>query len=75
VLDGKVLTVVAQIALILAFAYWVLLALPVLLPLYVAVLRRVRPAARDTRRIEAVAHSPVSTPFSGIAPLKRTVTN
>ena len=62
-LSTKILTMVAQLALILAFAYWVLLALPVLLPLYVAVLHRVRPAARDTRRIESVAHSPVYTHF------------
>mmetsp|Transcript_49540 Transcript_49540/g.115997 ORF Transcript_49540/g.115997 Transcript_49540/m.115997 type:complete len:822 (-) Transcript_49540:12-2477(-) len=60
---GKLLQMGTQLGLVLAFAPWVAAALPLLLPVYVCIFRRVRPASRDSRRLESAAHSPVYAHF------------
>ena len=59
----KSLSIATQLALVLVLAPWLALAVPVLALPYGAILMRVRPAARDTRRLEGVARTPVYTHF------------
>ena len=69
----KTLNIFSQVALVLLFAPWVALVLPILLPLYYAIFTRVRCAARDTRRIESVAHSPCYTLFGDMLSGRSTI--
>ncbi|GBG26436.1 ABC transporter, putative [Hondaea fermentalgiana] len=62
----KTLNMVTQIGLVVLFAPWVILTLPFLMIPYFLVFGTVRCAARDSRRLEAMAHSPVYTQFSDI---------
>lgn len=62
-LATQALTMLTQLGLVIFFAPWVALALPFLVWAYFRVYQRVRPSARDTRRIGAVAHSPVFSHF------------
>jgi len=55
----RTLNIVSQLGLIFVEAPWILMALPILAVPYTFIFRRVRMPNRDTRRIEAVAHSPV----------------
>ena len=50
--------VLTQLALVASMAPYSLLIVPFLLPAYSAIYQRVRIGARDTRRIEGVAHTP-----------------
>ena len=60
----KTLSIITQLSLIFGFAPWVLFTLPVLTVPFILIYMRVRVAARDARRIEAVAHSPLYSHFS-----------
>ena len=62
-LATRVLAIVTQLALVVAFAPWLALAVPALMVPYAKVLACVRPAARDTRRLEGIARAPVYTHF------------
>ena len=69
----KTINVVGQLALVFFFAPWVLATVPFLLIIYAFIFTRVRVAARDTRRIEAVAHSPCYAHFSDMLSGRRTM--
>ena len=60
----KTLAVISQLSLVFYFAPWVAIVLPLLLGPYWLIYSTVRIAARDTRRIEATAHSPCYSHFS-----------
>jgi hypothetical protein len=62
-LCSKSLDMLTQMALVAILAPSSLLLALFLLPAYSAIYRRVRIGARDTRRIEGVAHTPVYTFF------------
>jgi ATP-binding cassette subfamily C (CFTR/MRP) protein 1 len=69
----KTLSIFSQVALVLLFAPWVACVLPILLPIYYMIFIRVRCAARDTRRIESVAHSPCYTLFGDMLSGRATI--
>ena len=62
-LAAKTLQILVRVGLVASMAPYSLLVVPLLMPAYNAIYQRVRVAARDTRRIEGVAHSPVYTFF------------
>lgn len=62
-LTSQTLVMLTQVGLVLFYAPWVAIALPLLFSAYYCIYQRVRPSARDTRRIGAVAHSPVFSHF------------
>ena len=59
----RTLTVASQLGLVLYFAPWVALMLPLALVPYGFIFSTVRVAARDTRRLEAAAHGPCYAHF------------
>lgn len=59
----RTLSVASQLGLVLFFAPWVALSLPLILIPYVFIFRTVRVAARDARRLEAEAHGPCYAHF------------
>ncbi|CAK8998694.1 Metal resistance protein YCF1 (ABC-type Cd(2+) transporter) (ABC-type glutathione-S-conjugate transporter) (Yeast cadmium factor 1) [Durusdinium trenchii] len=61
---SKTLNMVTQVGLVLLFAPWVIFTLPLIFVPYFVIFGTVRCAARDSRRLEAVAHSPVYMQFS-----------
>ncbi|CEO96031.1 hypothetical protein PBRA_004721 [Plasmodiophora brassicae] len=63
---SKTFSIVAQFMLIVVYAPLVFLVLPVMVIIYVGIFRTVRIAARDTRRIQSVARSPVYEFFSDV---------
>ncbi|KAH8093399.1 ATPase [Aureococcus anophagefferens] len=60
----RTLTVASQLGLVLYFAPWVALMLPLALVPYGFIFSTVRVAARDTRRLEAAAHGPCYAHFN-----------
>ena len=62
-LASKTLDICVRLGLVASMAPYSLLIVPLLMPAYNSIYQRVRIAARDTRRIEGVAHSPVYTFF------------
>jgi len=62
----KTLDMVTQVGLVLIFAPWVICTWPFVFLPFFWVFSTVRCAARDTRRLEAIAHSPVYTQFSDV---------
>lgn len=62
----KTLSMVTQIGLVLLFAPWVIATLPLIMIPYMLVFGTVRCAARDSRRLEAMAHTPVYNQFSDV---------
>ena len=60
----KTISIIGQLSLVFYFAPWVLATVPFLVITYYFIFKRVRIAARDTRRIEAVAHSPCYSQFN-----------
>ena len=65
-LCAKSLDILTQIALVTFMAPSSLLIVPLLVPAYVAIYQRVRIGARDSKRIEAVAHTPVYSFFADL---------
>jgi len=63
---SKTLNLVTHIGLVFLFAPYVVLVLPLVFLPYFLIFGTVRCAARDTRRLEAMAHSPVYTRFTDI---------
>ncbi|KAJ3063303.1 hypothetical protein HDU98_000877 [Podochytrium sp. JEL0797] len=63
---GKTFSILGQFFLILFFTPFVMLILPVVIAFYTFIINTFRIAARDTRRIESVARSPVYDLFSDI---------
>eukprot|EP00392_Amoebophrya_sp_AT5.2_P010444 g10504.t1 len=57
------LTMLTQLILIFVYCPLVLLLFPVLVIPYTYIFKRIRAPARDTRRIESIAHSPVYSEF------------
>ena len=60
---GQTITMGTQFALIIVYCPYVLALVPVLVIPYAFIFKKIRRPARDTRRIEAVAHSPVYAHF------------
>jgi len=69
----KTISMLSQIGIILLFAPWVIFSMPLIMIPYVFIFNTVRCAARDTRRLEAMAHSPVFTQFSDVLRGKLTI--
>ena len=65
-LCAKSLDILTQIALVTFMAPSSLLIVPLLVPAYAAIYQRVRIGARDSKRIEAVAHTPVYSFFADL---------
>ena len=72
-LGTQLLTMVTQLGLVLRFAPWVALAMPFLGLAYYRIYKRMRAAARDTRRINAALHSPVFAHFSDVLAGRETI--
>jgi ABC-type multidrug transport system fused ATPase/permease subunit len=62
-LADKLLQMGTQLGLVLAFAPWAALTLPLVVPAYAAIFAAVRPASRASRRLESAAHAPVYAHF------------
>jgi ATP-binding cassette subfamily C (CFTR/MRP) protein 1 len=72
-LTGSTLAVVAQLSLIFVFAPWSGAVVPLILIPYTLIFANIRVGARDARRLESLAKSPVYTFFNDMVSGRSTI--